>query len=284
MADLLVTLPGPSSDEERAHEVLLYYGPISGPATSQDADAVFSLEGETGFSISSGDLNHDGIDDAIIGAPTAITDSCEYGGAVYVFFGPLQGTYTRDQADARLFSAVALDQAGDAVSSGGDVNGDGIDGLLVGAPHHQSTCQTPYSQDEPGHAYLLFGPLEGERDLATADVVMSGEYDDDEAGRSVSIRGDLDGDGRDEVVIGAPSHDTYVNPNRGSVYVLYSSHEPRIDLNDSDAGIEGDSRVGASVAAADTNGDGYDDLLTAGSLERNWSGSAFMFFGGPRAP
>jgi hypothetical protein len=147
------------------------------------------------------------------------------------------------------------------VAGAGDVNGDGYDDIVVGAP----------GTDGTGAVYFVLGGRSlGDMHLPTeADVVLVGEGSRDYAGYAVAAAGDLNGDGYDEVAIGAPGADNY----NGAVYVAYGSRTGTYaekTLGDAQAKIAGESYslLGLSLdAGADMDGDGTADLLLGAPYE-----------------
>ena len=97
-----------------------------------------------------GDVDGDGHDDVLVSAP--YEDSAASGaGVVYLLYGPISGTISLDEADAALLGEAASMYAGSAVAGAGDVNGDGLSDVLIGAHKYTS------GNSEIGVAYLLFG-------------------------------------------------------------------------------------------------------------------------------
>ena len=114
----------------------------------------------------------------------------------------------------------AYDQAGRSVSSAGDVNGDGFDDLIVGAPYGDD------GGNRAGEAYVLYGGSGlGDIDLSslTADqgFIVQGDAVIDRAGTSVSSAGDVNGDGFDDLIVGAPNADPNNQSRAGASYVIY---------------------------------------------------------------
>jgi len=215
--------------------------------TNLTAAQGFIIQGDAagdsaGFSVSSaGDVNGDGFDDLIIGAVSG-SDGGGSAGEAYVVFGTDQGFGTADGAGRKVIDLTSLtaaqgfiiqgDSAGDiagrSVSTAGDVNGDGFDDLIVGATRGND------GGTNAGEAYVVFGTDQG---FGTADgagrkvidlttltaaqgFIIQGDAAYDYAGRSVSSAGDVNGDGFDDLIVGAEGGDDG-GDNAGEAYVIF---------------------------------------------------------------
>ena len=252
----------------------------------------FKISGEAGYgyagySVSSaGDVNGDGFDDVIVGAFHA--DG--YAGAAYVVFGKDGGSSDIDLATLtaadgfKIAGDAAYDYAGSSVSSAGDVNGDGFDDLIVGASASDAGSYNG------GAAYLIYGKATGFANidlstLASADgSTLAGWPDGSFAGNSVAGTGDVNGDGFDDLIVGAQSTDSYAGGNNGgAAYVVYGSASGIDDLDLGALGsaqgfkIVGESNnyfAGMSVSGAgDFNGDGFQDILIGSAV------NAYLIYG-----
>ncbi|MBF2003242.1 MAG: FG-GAP repeat protein [Synechococcales cyanobacterium M58_A2018_015] len=329
------TLPG---------EAWIVYGQNPNPrsATPFDRDREFSrslrvtylngitAKNRTGNSVSSaGDVNGDGIPDVIVGARDANSNAGEsyvvFGGsAVIPGFNPLRGAPDSTKKTVQLntlngsngFRISGLDSDTDsngpdsgerlgwAVSSAGDLNGDGYGDVIVGAPSitNSPTDQPDTATDpnQPGKAYVIFGraSFAGSVDISSAAAlsgrgfIIHGVNGGDGVGFAVARAGDINGDGFDDLAIGAPFADAgSVFGNAGETYILYGSSTigaggrfNLADLNGSNGfllrGTFSNDHSGWAVnRAGDVNNDGVDDLVI-GAVERGTSpGKAYVMFG-----
>jgi hypothetical protein len=168
------------------------------------------------------------------------------------------------KAHASFLGEDAVDYSGWSVATGGDANGDGYDDILIGAAYDSDAASNA------GQTYLIFGRATGlvqDTDLSRADASFRGEAVGDWSGYSVDFAGDVNGDGFDDIIIGAVYNDE-AHGNAGQVYLIFgkaSGWAMDTSLGSSSAsffGEEADDQAGKRVAGAgDVNGDGYDDFV-----------------------
>ena len=256
---------------------------------------------QTGFAVSAaGDINNDGVEDLLIGAPGAAANS----GTVYLVFGNAGldeiAPVSMNLADLAACASPTLcgvvltgaggGEAGSAVSAAGDINDDEQDDLLIGAPLLGA-----------GRVYLIYGPLTAPGTYALssvggtiAGVFFNGEADGDNAGTSVSSWPDVNGDMIDDLLIGAPGGDVQdefggLIANAGFVYAIHGGVANLVPggtpagtielsrvangLSDQVKGVvflgeDPGGQIGRSVTGeTDIDGDGVPDVIFGGSQE-----------------
>ena len=319
--DLLIGSQGASPNANYSGESYVIFGGsgVSGNGTIN----VSSLNGSNGFVLNginesdrsgasvsgAGDVNGDGINDLIIGADLADPNGSLSGESYVVFGGSnigssgsfnLSSLATGNGSDGFVLNGVdAGDRSGISVSNAGDINGDNVDDLIIGAPFGD-----PNGSDS-GESYVVFGGSNigsggafNLSSLATGNgstgFVLNGINQPDGAGRSVSSAGDVNGDGVADLIIGAPQADPNGSPS-GQTYVVFGGtgvgaggHIDLSSLNGSTGfalnGIDAGDSSGSSVSGAgDVNGDGIDDLIIgaiAGDPNgREGAGETYVVFG-----
>lgn len=256
--------------------------PVAAPVLEfDDVDATTGIfiQGDTngdraGFSVAGiGDVNGDGLDDVLVGAPNG-DDGGANAGEAYVIFGgnsladvdlsnltPDQGFSIQGDFDG--------DEAGFSVSAAGDINGDGLQDLIVGARNGDD------AGSNAGEAYVIFGRRAfNDIDLTNLSsnlgFTISGADAGDRSGTAISSAGDINGDGIDDLIIGAP--------NGSETYVVFGGTNPAdVDLGNLGSDgftITGLNQLSRSVSnLGDIDGDGFADLLVS-----NGRGSAFVLF------
>ncbi len=243
-----------------------------------------------------GDVNGDGRADLIVGTPAARDSGGTGPGSAYVVFGKRSSSVVRLSRLAfrgfRIVGERRRDRAGAGVSGMGDLNGDGLGDVVVGAPRVEVS-----DRNNAGAAYIVFGKRGTSTielsTLGNAGTKIAGARSGEQVGNAVAQTGDMNGDGINELLLGA-SRSNLGGRRSGAAYVVYGRRSPGAvklaQLGGRGFLIRGAARnesAGFSVAGLkDVNGDKLADIAIGAPGARNngrASGSAYVVFG-RRAP
>ena len=271
--DVVVGAAGFDNGHVREGRVSLFLGSASGLSLVADwtayggqADARFGQSVE-----SAGDVNGDGFDDIVVGVPS-FENGQPREGRVYVYFGSANGPSLTPDWTAEGDQETAY--FGESVASAGDVNGDGFDDVIVGAPFFDGG----FSNE--GRAFLYFGSANGLS--LVADWTAEGGQTEARFGYHVASAGDVDGDGFDDIAVGAVGFDNGLEEDAGRALVyLGSASGPSLTAGWTVEGEQSQTRIGWSIAGAgDVDGDGFDDVIVGAiGYGQASEGGAFLYMG-----
>jgi hypothetical protein len=309
-ADLIIGAPYVDSSGSNSGASYVVFGTATQTSSGLGLSALdgtngFRVEGESAGNLSgrsvsgAGDVNNDGFDDLVIGASYAAPNGLIFGGACYIVFGKPSFGASLNLASLdgsngiRLNGEAIYDVAGYSVSGAGDVNGDNFADIIVGAP------SIDFVGDPSGRGYVIFGKasfttstIELSALSGSDGIKLNGVAVHDRCGKNVAAAGDINDDGFDDVIIGAPSADPHGNFS-GASYVVFgkalftTSVIELSALNGNDGivlnGAAGGDYAGKSVSGAgDVNGDGFADLIVGAPYASSpaiYSGASYLVFG-----
>lgn len=273
--------------------------------------------GQLGAGISGiGDINADGLDDIAIGSPGSDVNGLD-SGSVFVLFGRRGGfpeTLGPGDFDGTL-GVMINGRAGNSftgrgVSAAGDINGDGIDDLVLSAPlafteifFGGGETYVIFGRDDGGFpATIELTELNGSDPASTPGITIRGAAATDQSGFSVDAGGDINNDGVDDLLIGIVNADVVPGgSNRGQVVVIYGQDDGSLpdviellDLNGTGAnaaagvsinGLTDGERIGGLVrGVGDVNGDSFDDILIANSTNSQTDFFNYLVYGSDTLP
>lgn len=238
-----------------ANKAYIYTGTVNGlslPAffTITHVFTITQISDQFGYVVAGGgDIDANGADDVLIGAPTAdVNTVTREVGLVFVYTGTVDGLPT---LAVTLTGEIAEDEFGHAADIAGDVNNDGYADVVVGA--------WQYGLEDAGRIYLYHGGPTGVTN--TVNLSITGEAAGDGFGVSVAGAGDVNGDGYDDILVGAWQN-AEGGPEAGKAYVYFGAKDGITVTNPSMVTGTTGERLGTSVSSAgDVNGDGYADVI-----------------------
>lgn len=269
-ADVVIGAMGYDHLMSNNGRIYVYYGSASG--LSSTADVIINgdqAQARIGIDVAdAGDVNNDGYDDVVVGAylyDSALVDE----GAVFVFHGSATGLSS--VASTILTSGQSYAWFGKSVSTAGDIDGDGYDDIIVGAPKYDD------GQSDEGRAYVFSGSVSGVLDSAV--WILNGDEANALLGFDVSWSGDNNNDGYDDIVVGAYGMDGLAL--EGRVFGFHGSSTGLSTTPDFEAAAHGSlNALGKALAyAGDYNDDGYDDIIVGAESTNSLSGALLIYQG-----
>jgi Putative metal-binding motif/FG-GAP repeat len=254
------------------------FGPITGDRALASPDAWLECRSSIycGHGGNLGDINGDGVADALVGA-YAESSGASYGGAVYVVHGPITGDLDLSTDATKVSGNVATSYTGRFIQVEGDFNGDGLGDAMVAAPY--ATGSAPTS----GVVYVLSGPI-SITSMASATARLLGPGLAGYLGEGAPMAGaDIDLDGYDDAAVG--SYTTAGRSYAGGVYVALGPVSGDIALTGADITIEGQTsteHAGSCVGFGDSNDDGFIEVVVgamSNSSGSGYGGATYLFTG-----
>ncbi len=271
----------PARGTTRPGRIYVFYGAATPPTSPALTINGATANDQFGFSVAAaGDFDGDGIDDLVVGAPYADVNGTD-NGAAYVIYGAVGGPST-NLADATVLrGSFADDHFGWAVCGAGNFLGGTARAVAVGAPDNNTRGM------DAGAVYVYEGALGGAVPDTTIDHWLSTSYGSNPAGGrfgyAVRDAGRWDGDGYDDLAIGAPEMNAGASRN-GRVEIVFGDPSPSSAGDRYANGANAGDRFGWAVAGVrDVTGSSADDLLIGApqrDFEASNAGRAYLWAGG----
>jgi hypothetical protein len=278
--DVLVGVFNYGSSQSQANEgrVCLYLGSSAGPAVAPSWTWESNQPGaHAGSSVATaGDVNGDGYDDVIVGAMGWTNGAGANAGAAFLFLGGPTGLAASPVWT--VSPTVAGSFFGYSVATAGDVNGDGLADVIVGAPWLSSP------EGHEGGAFVFLGTSAGGGLQPGASWSTQSNQNDAQLGCSVSTAGDVNGDGYSDVIVGAPYYDYNGGADRGlaEIFAGTPTGPTNTPMWAKQGTLVGEDFGFSVFAAGDVNGDGRSDVIVGSpgcSSPESGEGRASVFLG-----
>lgn len=272
--DVIIGAYGYDNGQTNEGKAFLYYGSATGLSDTGWTGECDQPACQYGLSVAyAGDVNDDGYDDVIVGAPGFAGAAGDDEGRIYIYHGTSAGlSYT---ADTTIEGTQMSARFGGNVATAGDVDGNGYSDVIIGEPQYDN------GNTDEGRAYVYLGSANGI--ITTPHWMKESDQFDARMGRSVSSAGDINGDGYSDVIVSAYK---YANgqTSEGKAFVYNGSDTGLSDIPSwtAEGNLNG-AGFGYGVSyAGDVNGDNYDDVIVGAylySINSETRGKVFVYHG-----